>query len=511
MVKYLDNKSEKKESKFSFFTYFLIFVISWIIFSYIFPQNKNNKSEGLNDSEKIEVSTVKKSYFENDKISFEVSSGQISNINLKDYKESKKSDEKVILVKNGGFVEFGLIGNIEVPSVNTIWNCKNINNSFLCSYKNKQGVLFERLITNDSYLITVKDKVINKMNKDILISNYSSIVDNLDLNNSVNSNVSVGAVAYINEDLEVKSLKKIDDKNYIYNTTKGFIGFMDQYFGVISSISSLDQTVSIKKINDRYKINTISSNKSIKSGDSKEFITNIYVGPRDNEVLSNFTKNIDGIDNIVDYGWFWFLSYPMLLILNLLNNLVGSYGIAIILFTILLRIFISPLTKKSYKSMANMQKMQPEMEKIQKLYAGDKMRMQMELMKLYQSNKTSPMSGCLPMLLQIPIFFALYKALLISVPMRHAEFLWIMDLSSMDKFFILPIFMGITIWWQQKIQSNQSNSSLSDIAKSTQKITKWMPVIFTIMFSMMPAGLVLYWIVSNLCGIAQIYLIKRKM
>ena len=508
MVRYLDSSSEKKESKFSFFTYFLIFIISWIVFSYIFP-HKTNKNESFNGSEKIEVSSIKKNYFENDKISFEVSSGQISNIILKDYEESKKSEKKVILVKNGNFVEFGFTGNIQVPDINTFWNCKNINNNLLCSYKNKDGVLFERLITSDNYLITIKDKVINKTKKDILISNYSSVVDNLDLNNSVNSNVSVGAIAYINEDLEVKNLKKLDDKQYVYHTTKGFIGFLNQYFGVITSTNSLDQTINMKKIGDKYKVDTVSPNKSLKAGNSQEFITNIYAGPRDNSTLSMVEKNINSIDSIVDYGWFWFLSYPMLLILNLLNNLVGSYGIAIILFTIILRVLISPLTRKSYKSMANMQKMQPEMEKIQKLYAGDKMRMQMELMKLYQSNKTSPMSGCLPMLLQIPIFFALYKALLISVPMRHAEFLWIMDLSSMDKFFILPILMGLTIWWQQKVQSNQNTSSLSDIAKSTQRITKWMPVIFTIMFSMMPAGLVLYWTVSNLCGIAQIYLIKK--
>ena len=507
MVKYLNNVLDKKESKFSFFTYFLIFLVSWIAFSYIIPNNKDNKNTESNDSEKIEISSVKVTNIENDKISFDVSSGQISNINLKDYRESKKSVQKVNLLNENNFIEFGFTGNSGLPSINTVWKCKNLDNIFSCSYRNKEGVLFERFITTDDYLISVKDKVINKTKSDISISAYSSIVDNLELNNS---NVSVGAVAYVNEDLEVKRLKKIDDKQYVYHTTKGFIGFLDQYFGVITSIDSLDQTVNIKKVSDRYKVNTVSSNKTVKSGASEEFVTNIYVGPRDNKILSNFDKNITGLDNIVDYGWFWFLSYPMLLILNLLNNLVNNYGISIILFTIILRIIISPLTRKSYKSMVNMQKMQPEMEKIQKLYANDKMRMQMELMKLYQSNKTSPASGCLPMLLQIPIFFALYKALLISVPMRHAEFLWISDLSSMDKFFILPVLMGITIWWQQRIQSNSNQKNLSEMAKTTQKVTKWMPFIFTIMFSMMPSGLVLYWTVSNLCGITQIYLIKRK-
>jgi YidC/Oxa1 family membrane protein insertase len=156
-----------------------------------------------------------------------------------------------------------------------------------------------------------------------------------------------------------------------------------------------------------------------------------------------------------------------------------------------------------------MQKMQPELQRVQKLYANDKARLQLEMMRVYQTHKTSPMSGCLPMLIQIPIFFALYKALLISVPMRSAHFLWISDLSVMDPYFVLPILMGATMWLQQYLQTPQTSNNGNDALASTQRFMKWLPVIFTVMFAWMPAGLVLYWTVSNLFGILQMYIIKK--
>lgn len=187
-----------------------------------------------------------------------------------------------------------------------------------------------------------------------------------------------------------------------------------------------------------------------------------------------------------------------------------NYGVAIIIMTLLLRMAMWPLTRKSYVSMMAMQKMQPEMARIQKLYANDKARMQMEMMRLYQTHKTSPMSGCLPMLIQIPIFFALYKALLISVQMRSAHFLWISDLAAMDPYFILPILMGLTMWFQQKLQTTSAETAKQNEAVAqTQKVMKWMPLLFTVMFAWMPAGLVLYWTVSNIFGIGQMYYIKR--
>lgn len=233
------------------------------------------------------------------------------------------------------------------------------------------------------------------------------------------------------------------------------------------------------------------------------------MGPRDHRILQTADAMIAGIDQTVDYGWFWFFVRPILWLLYVLNSFVMNYGVAIILMTLLLRLAMWPLTRKSYVSMMAMQKMQPEMARIQKLYANDKARMQMEIMRLYQTHKTSPMSGCLPMLIQIPIFFALYKALLISVQMRSAHFLWISDLASMDPYFILPILMGLTMWLQQHLQTASNGAQTNDAVAQTQKMMKWMPLLFTVMFAWMPAGLVLYWTVSNIFGIGQMYYIKK--
>ena len=234
------------------------------------------------------------------------------------------------------------------------------------------------------------------------------------------------------------------------------------------------------------------------------------MGPRDYRILSAADAYISGLDETVDYGWFWFFVRPMLWLLHVLNSFVMNYGLAIILMTLLLRLAMWPLTRKSYVSMMAMQKMQPEMARIQKLYANDKARMQMEIMRLYQTNKTSPMSGCLPLLIQIPIFFALYKALLISVQMRSAHFLWISDLAAMDPYFILPILMGATMWLQQHLQTASTiGAQTNDAVAQTQKMMKWMPLLFTVMFAWMPAGLVLYWTVSNIFGIGQMYYIKK--
>ena len=235
------------------------------------------------------------------------------------------------------------------------------------------------------------------------------------------------------------------------------------------------------------------------------------MGPRDHRILDAASQQITGLDETVDYGWFWFFVRPILWLLHVLNSFVMNYGVAIIIMTLLLRLAMWPLTRKSYVSMMAMQKMQPEMARIQKLYANDKARMQMEMMRLYQTHKTSPMSGCLPMLIQIPIFFALYKALLISVQMRSAHFLWISDLASMDPYFILPILMGLTMWLQQHLQTvaNNKNAAPNDVTAQTQKMMKWMPLLFTVMFAWMPAGLVLYWTVSNIFGIGQMYYIKK--
>lgn len=322
--------------------------------------------------------------------------------------------------------------------------------------------------------------------------------------------VETGGVVYANSDLNYANWNKLNKKSYAYSTVRGSFGFAEQYWETVVSMDTNDQTISLKKTGELYLADGNAAPVKISAGKDITIDTYVFAGPRDSKTLNKATEHIPGLSETMDYGWFWFFAQPMLWMINWLFALVGNYGVAIILMTLVLRFLMWPLTRKSYTSTMAMQRMQPEMQRVQKLYANDKARMQMEMMKIYQTHKTSPMSGCLPMLIQIPIFFALYKALLISVPMRSAHFLWVSDLAAMDPYFILPILMGVTMWIQQALQTDKSKSN-SNMMASTQRVMKWMPVVFTVMFAWMPAGLVLYWTVSNIFGIVQMQIIKKTI
>lgn len=528
MVKYLDNKSsgfsswvEKqqnsgtKSSRFSgFFWWMIIFLLAWWLFSMWTAPKKNVENKTSEAVVAEDISKVPFTNINSDKISARMQGLRISQIELKDYKQDKKHDEgKNISLLSGDkeFTEIGMLANgTTAPTAETLWAFKRSANQNVMTWHNRDNISFKRTITIKDYIINVSDEVKNNSGKDISVAPYVRTVRSSGDAKTVA--VATGGVAYVNSDIERSGWKSLDKKAYAYQTTSGFVGFEDQYWATIASQDSPDQTIRMKKVDNRYQADTSSAPIQVASGKVATIETKIFAGPRDQNILNAAAGSIAGVDKTMDYGWFWFLAHPMLWALNALNDLVLNYGLAIILLTIGLRILIWPITRKSYTSMAAMQKMQPEMQKIQKLYANDKARLQMEMMKLYQTHKTSPMSGCLPMLLQIPIFFALYKALLISVPMRQAGFLWMNDLSLMDPFFILPLIMGATMFWQQHLQgTGKQKSDSSDPMAQTQKFMKWMPILFTIMFAWMPAGLVLYWTISNLFGIGQMYVIKRSV
>ncbi|MBN1324904.1 MAG: membrane protein insertase YidC [Alphaproteobacteria bacterium] len=520
MVKYLDNKnsgfnnwmagqqkSGAKPSKSSgFFWWMIIFLLAWWLFSMWTAPKKNIENKIINTTVVENISNVPVSNIMGDKISVDVQGLRVSQIKLKDYKQDKNKDEKISLLSGDKeFAEIGLLASGTVaPTAQTVWK---INNGVM-TWHNSDKVDFKRTVDVKDYIITIKDEIKNNSGKNVSFAPYARMINNGDTKAVA---VATGGIAYVNSDIERNGWKSLDKKSYAYQTTNGFIGFANQYWESIISLNSPDQTILMKKTDTRYQADTSAAPIQVSAGKTAIIETNIFAGPRDQKILSLAAESITGIEKTMDYGWFWFLARPMSWALNALNILVMNYGLAIILLTIALRILMWPLTRKSYTSMAAMQKMQPEMQKVQKLYANDKARLQMEMMKLYQTHKTSPMSGCLPMLLQIPIFFALYKALLISVPMRQAGFLWIGDLSLMDPFYILPLIMGATMWWQQHLQGSvKQKSNNNDPMAQTQKVMKYMPILFTVMFAWMPAGLVLYWTISNLFGIMQMYVIKRS-
>ena len=514
MVQYMDNQSgfsqwnqmnTKRTSKISSFWWwmFLLVFAWWIMGIWFKPQNTEIKEVAPIT---VEQSNIEKQSIKNEDISFDVQGLRISNVSLNKHKKDSKSDEHVALLNSANnFVEIGYVSSdISVPNINTNWTIKNDEMQW-----NASSVHFTRNISTDGYVIKVSDTIKNLSNKEISVAPYAQITQSA--NDKTASVVETGGVVYANSNLDYVGWNKLDKKSVAYSSVNASFGFADQYWETIASIEAKDQTISLKKSGDLYFAQTNAAPVKIAPKSESEINTYVFTGPRQSDVLKEAGKNIPGITETMDYGWFWFFAQPMLWMINWLYVLVGNYGVAIILMTLVLRILIWPLTRKSYVSTMLMQKMQPELQRVQKLYANDKARLQMEMMKVYQTHKTSPMSGCLPMLIQIPIFFALYKALLISVPMRSAHFLWISDLAVMDPYFILPILMGATMWLQQYLQTPKQTSNTNDIAASTQRVMKWMPAIFTVLFAWMPAGLVLYWTVSNIFAILQMYIIKKTM
>ena len=520
MVKYMNNNSgfqqwnaakdaaQKKSPWMGFLWWVILFVAAWWMMSWwMGPKPTQMDAENAVAVEAVDLSAVPVNEISSDNLTADVQGLRISNVELLKYASNASDNNSApvtLLGTEGAFAEIGLLSTgTTAPTATTVWK----NSDGVSTWRNSDGVSFSRTITINDYVISVTDTVKNASKKEISVAPYARIVRANDMKSS--AGVYTGSVAFVNSDLEHEDWPRIAKKSFAYSTTNGFIGFVDQYWETVLSINSPDQTMRVKALGDMYQADAAANVVIVAPGAEQTITTNLYVGPRDRNTLMNADSFISGIDQTVDYGWFWFFVRPILWLLNVLNSFVMNYGVAIIIMTLLLRLAMWPLTRKSYVSMMAMQKMQPEMARIQKLYANDKARMQMEMMRLYQTHKTSPMSGCLPMLIQIPIFFALYKALLISVQMRSAHFLWISDLAAMDPYFILPVLMGLTMWFQQKLQTASNGAQTNDAIAQTQKMMKWMPLLFTVMFAWMPAGLVLYWTVSNIFGIGQMYYIKR--
>ena len=237
-------------------------------------------------------------------------------------------------------------------------------------------------------------------------------------------------------------------------------------------------------------------------GQSGQVGAAFYAGPKDQYRLEEISPYLD---LSVDYGWLWWIAQPLFWLLNKIYGLVGNWGVAIILLTVLIKAAFFKLSATSYKSMANMRRVQPKMQDIREQFADDKQKQSQAMMELYRKEKINPMGGCLPILVQMPVFIALYWVLMESVELRHAPFmLWIEDLSVMDPYFVLPLLMGASMWFMQKL-----NPPPPDPMQA--KIMQWMPVMFTFFFLWFPAGLVLYWVVNNLLSMAQQYVITRQV
>lgn len=244
-------------------------------------------------------------------------------------------------------------------------------------------------------------------------------------------------------------------------------------------------------------------NKTVADGDSAHFTATLWAGPKLQDQMAEVAPNLD---LVVDYGWLWFIAKPLHWLLSVIQSVVGNWGVAIICLTFIVRGAMYPLTKAQYTSMAKMRMLQPKLQAMRERIGDDRQRMSQEMMELYKKEKVNPLGGCLPLILQMPIFIALYWALMESVELRHSPFvLWIHDLSAQDPYFILPLLMGGSMFLIQKM----SPTTVTDPMQ--QKIMTFMPVMFTFFFLWFPSGLVLYWLVSNIVTLIQQSLIYKAL
>lgn len=311
-----------------------------------------------------------------------------------------------------------------------------------------------------------------------------------------------GPASLVNDKIEEVKVKKLKDETPTYGREATWTSIQSKYFidVVVPLGDSVDQ---IRLSRDQDKIqNTLQSPLlTLRPNETRQLEYFLFFGPKDLDILKAEGHKLD---KSINFGFFEILAKPLLHVLTFFYGYLKNYGLAIILLTIIIKILFWPLTHKSYASMKSMQKLQPEMQKIRERFKSDKERLNKELMELYKKNRVNPMGGCLPMLVQIPVFFALYKVLLGSIALRHAPFaLWLTDLSAKDPYYITPVLMGASMFVQQKLTPVSADPMQA-------KIMTFLPVVFTFMFLNFPSGLVIYWLVNNLLTIVQQYYIHRK-
>ena len=300
------------------------------------------------------------------------------------------------------------------------------------------------------------------------------------------------------------SFSDLNDEPFSKRLPAGWVAILQHYFvsaWIPSQKASHDYFASQLSNGDNV-IGYKNQNVDIAPGSAVSITQTLYVGPKDQVALAELAENLD---LVIDYGWLWWLAQPLFWLLTLIQEFVINWGLAIIALTIVVKLIFFRLSAASYKSMAKMRTVQPKIQSIRDQYADDKAKQQQAMMELWKKEKINPMGGCLPMLIQMPVFIALYWVLLESVELRHAPFiLWIEDLSAMDPYFVLPILMGISMWLMQRL-----NPAPPDPMQA--KIMMYMPIAFTFLMMWFPAGLVLYWLCNNLLSFAQQYVVTRQI
>ncbi len=464
---------------------------------------------------------------------------RFDHITLTKYKQTleKDSPDVELLAPAGSaapyFAEFGWLSadkNLKLPDSETLWRVRGDQltpqTPLTLEWDNGQGLKFIRVISVDeNYLFHISQTVENNTDQSVTLYPYGLISRYFDPAKQSRSVVHEGISGVIDGSLKEIKFKDLDDKETkTFETAEGWAGFSDRYwFTAFILNAQAPNTFTFSQKNENvYQADFRGAPLTIAAGAAASNQLRFFAGAKEIKLLDKYTKdnNIKKFDLAVDFGWYYFLTKPFFYILDFLYRIIGNMGWAILLFAALLRLFMFPVANKSYESMTKLKKVQPKLQAIQEKYKDNKVLLQQNTMDLYRREKINPASGCLPMFIQIPIFFSLYKVLNISIEIRHAPFIgWIKDLSAPDPLTISvwshipmpglldigvwPILMGLTMWFQQKLNPAPAN-------KDQARMFAMMPLIFTLMLGHFASGLVIYWTLSNLLSILQQKAIMRK-
>ena len=494
-----------------------------------------SREDALNQSERIK--------FENNNIvgSISLKGASIDDLTFKNYKIELNNDERVTLlgprnIDKGYLVESGFVTtdkNIDIPNSDTIWssvgdNNLTDNNKIKLSWTNNQGITFEKEISlDDKYLFTIKQKVINGTNKKYDFYSYGQIIRNKIPEDMTDFYINhEGFVSSLDEELIEEDYDDIQEKKFSKIAQNGWLGIGDKYW-ITSLIPPRNKEFKTTfDYKNKFRANFIATEPlELKENSSIEEKLQIIVAAKRVDVIDGYAEklNIDKFDLVIDWGFLYFITKPLFFGIDYFFKLLGNYGLAIIAITICIRLAFFPLANFSFRSMAKMKALQPEMVRLKELHKDDKMKLQQAMMALYKKEKVNPMSGCLPILVQIPVFFALYKVLFVTIEMRQMPFYgWIHDLSERDptslfnlfgllpydvpSFLVIgawPVAMGVSMWVQQKL-----NPAPTDAMQA--KIFAFFPLFLTVILAPFPSGLVIYWTVNNILTMAQqVFIMKR--
>ncbi len=493
-----------------------------------------SREQALSESERIQ--------FENQSIigSISLKGAAIDDLTFKEYNVVLNGDEKVNLLaprnaKEGYLIESGFITtdkNVEIPNSNSIWSVSGnkkltAESPIKLTWANDQGITFEKEISiDDKFLFTVKQRVINSTNNKYDFYSYGQIIRNEAPEITNFYILHEGLVATLDDELIEEDYDDIEEKKFSRTAQKGWLGIGDKYW--ITSLippkgKEFKTTFDYK---NKFRANFVATEPlELNSNSSIEDKMQIIVAAKRVDVIDGYAESlkIDKFDLTIDWGFLYFITKPLFFGIDYFFKLLGNYGLAIIAITICIRLAFFPLANFSFRSMAKMKALTPEMTRLKELHKDDKMKLQQAMMALYKKEKVNPMSGCLPILVQIPVFFALYKVLFVTIEMRHMPFYgWIQDLSERDptslfnlfgllpydvpSFLMIgawPIAMGISMFVQMKL-----NPAPTDPMQA--KIFMFFPLFLTIILAPFPAGLVIYWTVNNILTMAQqVFIMKR--